>query len=397
MRLEIFPYRFRGKANAAILHHHPSTISELKGAKALYDLYMSGASFRLMPNSPIDAVVFDLDALSVADAVKLDRYGANNVFVAKSPSAVLSVPGKENRRKVFYGLSEEYSYAEYAQAYGNAFMQFATDAGLGSIAYDHCMDSPRQMTFGRPYPDMGESAQEVDIAEVGEMRVPMPLSRDDAKELFGIDKKVMLPSWEYFCKSKPNKGERSAFIWRRIIPAAFAWFNFFETTAETRWGLNVAGFEFKDCVRAIERELEKIGVPVMEAAEVIQGDLYGAYYHFTVPPLTAYSPRTEKTGHSYWSKITDMRKQEIYARHHRQARARRRLRRMINGPKPRRKPERKRKPGLKPIWKRKPGRKPTLIIGSLADLENLWQAGRISKPYYYRKRKELSKGESPEA
>lgn len=374
MRLEIFPYGFRGKANAAILHRLGSVISELKGAKALYDLYMSGVSFRLMPNSPIDAVVFDLDALSVADTAKLDQYSADNVFVAKSPSAVLSVPGKESRRKVFYDLSKEYPYAEYAQAYGNAFMQFSIDAGLGAIAYDHCMDSPRQMTFGRPDPDMGEAIHKVDIAGLEEMHMPMPLSHAGAKELFGIDMKVRLPSAEYFCKSKPNKGERSAFIWKRIIPAAFAWFNFFETTTETRWGLNVAGFEFKDCVRAIERELERIGVPAMEVAEVIRGNLYAAYHHFTPPPLIAYSPKTGKTGPDYWDKITDMRKKEIYARHHRQARERRRLRRLLHGP------------GAKP------GRKPVMIIESLADLEKLWQAGNISKPYYYRKRKELSKG-----
>ena len=373
MRLEIFPYRFRGKANAAILHRRGSAISELKGAKSLYDLYMSGASFRLMPDSPIDAVVFDLDELSVEDAAKLDQYSANNVFVAKSPSAVLSVPGKENRRKVFYDLSKEYSYAEYAQAYGNAFMQFSIEAGLGAIAYDHCMDSPRQMTFGRPDPDMDDSVHKVDIEGLGEMRVPMPLSRYDAKELFGIDMKVMLPSVEYFCKSKPNKGERYAFIWKKIIPAAFAWFHFFETTTETRWGLNEAGFEFRDCVRAIERELGRIGVPATEAAEVIRGDLYSAYHHFTVPPLTAYSPRTGKTGPGYWDKITDARKKEIYARQSEQARAKRKLQRLLNG------------------RGSKPGRKPEMIIESLSDLEKLWKAGDISKPYYYRKRKELSK------
>ena len=115
MRLEIFPYRFRGKANAAILHRRGSGTVELKGAKALYDLYVSGVSFRLMPDSPIDAVVFDLDELTAEDAAKLDQYSADNAFVAKSPSAVLSVPGKENRRKIFYNLSKEYSYAEICE------------------------------------------------------------------------------------------------------------------------------------------------------------------------------------------------------------------------------------------------------------------------------------------
>ena len=202
MKLEIFPYRFRGKANAATLHRRGSGVIELKGAEALCGLYMSGVSFRLMPDSPIDAVVFDLDELSVEDAQKLDQYCADNAFVAKSPSAVLMVPGKENRRKVFYNLSKEYSYAEYEQAYGNAFMQFTIEANLGAVAYDHCMDSPRQMTFGRPDPDMAGSYCKVDVKGLGVMRVPMPLSRYDAKELFGIDAKLMLPSVEYMSSKR---------------------------------------------------------------------------------------------------------------------------------------------------------------------------------------------------
>ena len=373
MRLEIFPYKFRGKANAAILHRRGSAIAELKGAKALYDLYMSGVSFRLLQDSPIDAVVFDLDELEAEDAARLDEISSDNIIVAKSPSAVLMVPGKENRRKVFYGLSKEYSYAEYTSAYANAFMQFSIEAGLGAIAYDHCMDSPRQMTFGRPDPEMLESSVKVNIEGLGEMRVPMPMCRYDAKELFGIDTKVMLPSVEYFCKSKPNKGERYAFIWKKIIPAAFAWFNFFETTTETRWGLNEAGFEFRDCVRAIERELGRIGVPAVEAAAVIRGNLYTAYHNFEVPPLTAYSPRTGKVGPGYWDKISDARKKEIYAHQSARAREKRKLQRLIKG------------------RGSKPGRKPELVIEGLRDLERLWQEGAISKPYYYKKRKQLSK------
>lgn len=371
MRLEIFPYRFRGKANAAILHRRGSGTVELKGAKALYDLYVSGVSFRLMPDSPIDAVVFDLDELSAEDAAKLDQYSADNAFVAKSPSAVLSVPGKENRRKIFYNLSKEYSYAEYAQAYGNAFMQFSIEAGLGAIAYDHCMDSPRQMTFGRPDPGMSGSYRKVDIEGLGPMRIPMPLSRYDAKELFGIDTKVMLPSAEYFWKGKIDKGERYAFIWKKIIPAAFAWYNFFETTTETRWGLDSNRFEFKDCVRAVEREIMRLGVPMEEVTEVIRGNLYAAYSRFKAPPLVAYSPRTGKVGPAYWDGLTSSRKKEIYVRHNETAKERRRMKQLLRG------------------RKNKPGRKPKMVIETLTDLERLWEAGAISKPYYYRKRKEF--------
>ncbi len=370
MRLEIFPYRFRGKANAAVLHRRGSGVAELKGARALYDLYMSGASFRLMPDSPIDAVVFDLDELTADDALKLDQYTADNAFVVRSPSAVLGVPGKENRRKVFYSLSHEHPYAEYVQAYGNAFIQFASEAGLGTIICDTCMDSPRQMTFGRPYPDMEMSVMKLDITGLGEMHTPMPMCRYDARELFGIDDKVMLPSVEYFARYKPDKGERYTFIWKKIIPAAFAWFRFFETTKEERWGLSRNGFKFKDCLRAIERELGRLEISGKDISEVIRGDLYSAYAHFENPELSMYSPRLRKGG-SKWDRTPPMRKKEIYAKH--SAWAKEKRRRLANGREETR------------------GRKAVLAISTLDDLEALRVLGQISKPDYYRKRAELSK------
>lgn len=373
MRLEIFPYRFRGKANAAVLYRRGSGIVELKGARALYDLYMSGASFRTMRNSPIDAVVFDLDDLTAEDADKLDNLKLDNVFVAKSPSSVLQVPGKENRRKVFFDLGKECPYSDYCDVYGNAFMQFIGEAGLRPIAYDHCMDSPRQMTFGRPYPDMEMSVYKMDIEGLGEMRVPMPMCRYDARELFGIDGKVLLPSVEYFARRRPDKGERYTFIWKKIIPAAFSWFRFFETTTETRWGLSSSGFRFNDCLRAIERELTRIGVPGQETAEVIRGNLKDAYLHFSDPPLTAYSPRVGAKKRTQWDKTSPERRKEIYAKQSMQAKGKRRL--------------------LNAMGREKltPGRKPTLKIRTMSDLEALYAAGKISKPYYYRKRKEMAR------
>lgn len=368
MRLEIFPYRFRGKANAAVLYRRGSGIVELKGARALYDLYMSGASFRLMPDSPIDAVVFDLDDLTADDADKLDALELEGVYVAKSPSSVLGVPGKENRRKAFFDLGKECAYADYARIYGNAFMQFIGKSGLGPIVYDKCMISPRQMTFGKPFPDMEMSVLKMDISGLGEMRVPMPMCRYDARELFGIDGKVLLPSVEYFARRKPDKGERYTFIWKKIIPAAFAWFRFFETTKEERWGLSKNGFKFKDCLRAIERELGRLEISGKDVSEVIRGDLYSAYEHFENPELIPYTPRLRK-GRSKWDKTPPMRKKEIYARH--SAWAKEKRRREANGREETR------------------GRKAVLVINTLEDLDKLKAAGKISKPYYYRKLKEL--------
>lgn len=371
MKLEIFPYRFRGKANAGALRRRSSYVIELKGARALYDLYMSGASFRIMPDSPIDAVVFDLNRLTMDDTAKLDRYVADNAFVVKSPSAVLKIPGKENRRKVFYELSQEYTYAEYREAYCNAFIRFTIEAGLGAIAYDTCMRPPREMTFGRPDPDMLGPFKKVDVKNLGVIRIPMPLSRSDTKELFGIDERVSLPSIEYFFNGKVEEGERYTFIWKKIIPAAFAWYHFFETSTEERWGLADNHFEFNDCVSAIEREISRLGVPREDVEEVIQGNLYAAYRHFKAPQRTPYLPRTGEVKSVYWDGLTPKRKKEIYERHNVVAKERRRMRKLLRG------------------GRKKAGRKPTLGIETISDLELLWKKKAISKPYYYRKRKEL--------
>lgn len=374
MKLEIFPYRFRDKADAAALRRRDSGVVELKGAKALYDLYMSGASFRLMPDSPVDAVVFDLDALSADDAGKLDGYVADNAFVVKSPSAVLGIPGKENRRKVFYALSHEYPYAGYAQAYGDAFAQFALETGLDTITCDPCMGSPGAVIFGRPDPDMSRPYQEVDIEGLRAIRVPMPLSRRAAKELFGINKKVLLPSVEYRHSGKAEKWERHTIIWKKIIPTAFAWYHFFKTTTEKRWGLADNYFEFNDCVRAIGREISGLGVPPEEVEAVIRGNLYAAYERFNAPSLIPYFPRSGKAGPAYWDSLPPARKKEIIRRQNLAAKERRRMKRHLYG------------------WNKR-ARKSKFVIRTLEDLERLWKEKGISKPYYYLRRKEfLGKG-----
>jgi len=374
MKLEIFPYRFRDKANAAELRRRGSGVIELKGAKALYDLYMSGASFRLMPDSPVDAVVFDLDELSAEETDILDGYVADNAFVVKSPSAVLGIPGKENRRKVFYGLPREYSYTEYAQAYGDAFAQFALEAGLYAITGDACMGLPGQVTFGRPDPGMETRALKLDISGLGNMRIQMPLSRYAAKELFGIDKKAMLPSVEYLYEGKAERWERHTIIWKKIIPTAFAWYHFFKTTTEKRWGLADNYFEFNDCVRAIGREISRLGVPPEGVEEVIRGNLSTAYERFNAPPLVPYFPRSGKAGPAYWDSLPPARKKEIIRRQNLAAKERRRMKRRLYGTK-------------------KAVRKSKFRIRTLEDLERLWKEKGISRPYYYLRRKEfLGKG-----
>ena len=184
----------------------------------------------------------------------------------------------------------------------------------------------------------------------------------------------MLPSVEYRHEGKAEKWRQHAIIWKKIIPAAFAWYRFFKTTTEGRWGLSGNHFEFNDCVRAIGREISGLGVPPEEVEEVIRGNLYAAYERFNAPPLIPYFPRSGKAGPAYWDALPPARKKEIIRRQNLAAKERRRMKRRLYG-------------------RNKGGRKPTLVIRTLEDLERLWKEKGISKPYYYLRRKEfLGKG-----
>jgi len=377
MKLEVFPYRFRGKAKAAALYRRGGGCLEVHGAQALFELYNSGVSFRPMPGTPFEAVVFDLDEVSPEYANKLDNLSRPGIFVAKSPSAVLEVDGKLYRRKVFYQLSEPVKFGSYGEAYIAAFARFILDAGLPLLPCDQCMHSPRQMTFGKPFPEMDKSIEKVPIEGLTNVRPPLPLSRYMAKAIFGIDDDIPLPPIEFYARGPVPEGERHAYIWQRIVPAAFSWFRYFENTIETRWGLNQAGYQFKDCEAAIRTAMLRIGVSPEETEAVIRGALYEAYTKFKAPTLTYYRPRVtvvkqRKPAVSRWSKKTEAEKQRTYARQKENRHRKRFLHRQG-------------------VTERSasPGRPRNIAVGSLDELEALWTAGKISKPYYYRLRKEL--------
>ena len=379
MKLEVFPYRFRGKAKAPALYRRGGGCLEVHGAQALFDLYNSGVSFRPMPGTQFDAVVFDLDDVSPEYANKLDNLSRPGIFVAKSPSAVLEVDGKLYRRKVFYQLSEPVKFGSYGDAYMAAFARFILDAGLPLLPCDQCMHSPRQMTFGKPFPEMGKSIEKVPIEGLTDVRPPLPLSRYMAKAIFGIDDDIPLPPIEFYARGPVPEGERHAYIWQRIVPAAFSWFRYFENTIEPRWGLNQAGYQFKDCESAIRTALLRIGVSPEETEAVIRGALYEAYVKFKAPALTYYRPRVtvvkakdRKPAVSRWSKKTDTEKRRMYAR---QKENRRRY--YVLHPRPNK------------TARASVGRPSCLKVNSLDELETLWKRGGISKPYYYRLRKEL--------
>lgn len=389
MKLEVFPYRFRSKANAAVLHRRGSAIMEMYGARALHSLYTAGASFRLAPDSPVDAVVFDLDDLDAMTAGRLDHIHIDNAYIVKSPSAVLRIPGKGNRRKVFFGLDREYPYEEYGEAYRQAFMRFAAMAGLAAMDYDHCMDSPKQLTFGMPYPALEVAVKVISLDGVDIPVQPMPLTRWDAKEMFGINDKVLLPKAEYFRRYIPKGGERYYYIWEKIVPVAFAWYHFFSTTTEGRWGLSATGYTFKDCIKAVEREVLAIGVRPEEMQDVIRGSLEEAYRKFRPNKLRPYAPRTPdyrrriQDRHAHrkaWERLPQEKKHEIYVKQWEWQKRRKEIVEELGG---RPKEDRIRK---------KAGRKPTMDLGTIEALEEALKAGRITRPYYYKRRKILLSG-----
>lgn len=378
MKLEVFPYCFKGKALAAALYRRGGGTLEVHGAKDLYDLYSKGVSFRPMPGTMFDAVVFDLDDISPDEASRLDSLNMPGAYIAKSPSAILGVPGKLHRRKVFYQLQSSCGYADYANAYRTAFTRFALDSGLPLLKCDQCMSSSRQMTYGRPIPDMDDVVRKVDIPGMSAIRPPLPLSRYTAKALFGIDDQVLLPPLEvheYRGRAIPE-GERHMYIWRNIVPAAFAWYRYFSTTAETRWGLNQAKYSFQDCIAAIRSAMARIGVDYAEIEAVIRGDLYGTYKKFVAPRLSLYNPRGGRKRSSpivpkrksRWSKLSTEQKQALYDRQ----KANRRLVDSFRG-----------------TTGAKVGRPSKLNVTSLADLEDLYRKGEISKPYFFKLKKQI--------
>lgn len=370
MKIEVFPYRFRGKASGAALHRRERGALDVSTAKELFDLYNAGVSFRPMPDTDFSAVVFDLDDVLPDYAPRIDSLNLPGVFVAKSPSAILGIPGKVFRRKVFFQLSAPCKFADYEGTYAAAFAKFILDASLPLLGCDKCMQSPRQMTFGRPFPGMTKAIERIEIPGMDKCRPPLPLSRYAAKEIFRIDDAVLLPPLEFKRKGRVAAGERHGYVWRSIIPAAFSWLRFFETTAETRWGLNSVGYTFKDCENAIRSAMIGIGVGQEEAEAVIRGRLYAAYSTFSPPEPTRYVPRSQETDPagkgSRWSRKTKEQKRAIYDRQ----KARRRLNAFLTG-------------------RRAAGRPCKVNIGSLEDLEAAYASGEISKSYYFRLRKIL--------
>ena len=374
MKLEVFPYRFRGKAKASALYRRGGGCIEVHHAKDLFELYNAGVSFRPMPGTIFEAVVFDLDDVTPEYAGKLDNLSRPGILVAKSPSAILGVDGKIYRRKVFYQLPEPVKFGSYGEAYMAAFAKFILDAGLPLLPCDQCMQSPRQMTFGRPFPEMCATIEKVRIDGLSDIRAPLPLSRYMAKAIFGIDDDIPLPPIEFYARGPVPEGERHSYIWQRIVPAAFSWFRYFEKTAETRWGLNQAGYRFKDCEAAIRTAMLRIGVGIDETEAVIRGALYEAYTKFKAPALTCYRPRVTVTKKpvSRWARKTPAERKQAYER----KKKKRRSLYVTRPSKPRTPPE-------------NPGRPRKVGVDNLDALEALWTEGKISKPYYFRLRKQL--------
>ena len=337
------------------------------GPKALYDLYMAGASFRLMPETPIDTSIIYIPGKPKDVSGALDSLGMDNIIVARSPGSIMGVD--DGGRIVFYGLPCECPYERHEEAYMECIMALSL---YGVPVEGARMPQRRDMIFGRPYPGIKGTYEAVPLPGLEGGRVPMPIARSEARALYGMDRRVMLPPEEYAYAMRPNPGEEESFIWRRIMPAAFAWYHYFSTTEEERWGVNHSHFTFKDCEDAIRREIHRLGIsPDLEEA-VMGGDLLSAYMGFVPAPLTLYVPRLKEPTpwQREWDSLSQAQKDALRVRQ--KLKARRRRRKAAEG--------RERKPT---------GKRPQYDLGTAVGIKELYAAGKISKPYYYRKLKEL--------
>lgn len=226
---------------------------------------------------------------------------------------------------------------------------------------------------------MADDFSEKGTAQAPAKKRPLPLSRRMAKEIFGIDADIPLPPMEFDVHAPIPGKDRDIFIWRCIVPAAFSWYHFFETTHETRWGLNQAGYNFDDCKDAIYRAILCIGIPPEEAEMVIRGALRTAYSKFKVPTLAYYRPcvrirRTFDEQDSRWARKTEEQKQWALARQRALARIRASVRvRRNHG-----------------TSDKMSGRPRVLAPDTLEELERMWAEKRISESYYHRLRREMN-------
>lgn len=189
----------------------------------------------------------------------------------------------------------------------------------------------------------------------------LPLSRDEAKGIFKIDSEVHLPRLEAKDLSPMEGPSRTAYLWRCIVPAAFSWFRYFETTKVEKWGLNKAGYTFEDCIDAIRNAMTSVGFSPEEIEVVAGGELYPAYQKYKPGRITPYRPNAKHRGSP-----------EELAKISQRNKASRRLKALIRGKRPRNRVYHSK-------WN----------IRTVEDAERLFAHGHISRMYLSRIRRRL--------
>lgn len=193
-------------------------------------------------------------------------------------------------------------------------------------------------------------------------RKKLPLSREAAKTIFGIDANVHLPRLEAKPDGQMEEPSRTAYLWRCIVPAAFTWFRYFETTQVAKWGLNKAGYVFKDCIVAIRDAMAAVGFSEKEIEKVAGGELYSAYQKYKPGKNSVYVPNAKRR----WTP-------EESAKASQRGKATRRLKALIRGKRPPKKI-----------------RKSKWNIRTVEDAERLFAHGHISRMYLSRIRRRLA-------
>lgn len=364
-----YPYRFREIVSSESLNDKAPIPYVSRGAKALYDLYTAGISFRLEENTPLDAIAIYINFLPEAKAAALDHIKSPYIYVAKAPDAILKTG---NGRMVFYDALGEYEYGDFPILYARALARTLAEADIiGAIPGG--IPDPQMLMPGMPYPDMDVPEIRTVFPEDARKPIRMPLSYSEAQTAFGIDRQIWMPSIEYSAPENIPENLKE-YVHEKIIPAAFAWYHYFTHTPEDRWGIPKNGFTFKDCLSAIAFAMYKLGVSADDAGNILDGNLKDEYSKFTPPSLRTYSPAHLLDGvikvdpvaqrkRKLWQNRTPEEKRAIYDRHNARLRGE--------------------TPVPVPI-----GRRPRYPTATLEELEQLRKDGKISiAQYFVRKRK----------
>ena len=264
MQIEIFPYRYRRGWRKA--PGRKGTVIEVPGARGLLSIYGSGAAFRIAENGTFNSVALRLGDIASDTAKSLMKAGAY-------------LDGDI----AFYPLGQEYPGNEYGLRHMEGFARLSKESGTLLLPYV----SPTPIVYGRPFPNMKGTCEKVSIPYIDLSDIPMPISYGEMQAIYRIEWNIPLPPVEYV---PIPEDDPEGCVWRKIIPAAFAWYHFFTHPVDAKWNVPKTAFTFADCKWAIARAMHAIGIPDRVAQPILSGALEEAYRNYSAPRLNLFTP-----------------------------------------------------------------------------------------------------------